>query len=186
MLKRIFVVCIVAVLIVSMTGVLTYAMGMRGKIGFAVYGGYSLLNPAGINDVLDDIKEELEWWFGPGSATLRPLTGGICYGGEVRYGLTSNLIVGAGYSRMSGSGQVTWDDGGGWTAEWKDVLSVGGFTGSLLFAMGAGSSNFYFGGGADVISLVEEYAFAERKGGTAGTTQLWCYRHQSDATAPTS
>lgn len=41
----------------------------------------------------------------------------------------------------------------------------------------------YFGGGADVISLVDEYAFAERK---SGTTQVWCYRHQSDGTAPTS
>jgi len=43
--------------------------------------------------------------------------------------------------------------------------------------------DLYFGGGADVISLVDEYAFAERK---SGTTQVWCYRHQSDATAPTS
>lgn len=43
--------------------------------------------------------------------------------------------------------------------------------------------DLYFGGGADVISLVDEYAFAERK---SGTTQTWCYRHLSDATAPTS
>ena len=43
--------------------------------------------------------------------------------------------------------------------------------------------DIYYGGGADVISLVDEYAFAERK---SGTTQVWCYRHQSDATAPTS
>ncbi len=46
--------------------------------------------------------------------------------------------------------------------------------------------DLYFGGGADVISLVEEYAFAERKSGTSGTTQVWAYRHQSDATSPTS
>lgn len=43
--------------------------------------------------------------------------------------------------------------------------------------------DMYFGGGADVISLTNEIAFAERK---SGTTQVWCYRHQSDATAPTS
>jgi hypothetical protein len=43
--------------------------------------------------------------------------------------------------------------------------------------------DLYFGGGADVISLVDEYAFGERK---SGTTQVWCYRHQSDAAAPTS
>jgi hypothetical protein len=43
--------------------------------------------------------------------------------------------------------------------------------------------DLYFGGGADVISLVDEYAFAERR---SGTTQVWAMRHQSDATAPTS
>lgn len=44
----------------------------------------------------------------------------------------------------------------------------------------------YFGGGADVISLTDEYAFAENKSGTSGTTQVFCYLHKSDATAPTS
>lgn len=43
--------------------------------------------------------------------------------------------------------------------------------------------DIYFGGGADVISLTNEIAFAERK---SGTTQVWAYRHFSDATAPTS
>ena len=148
MLKRISVVYIVAVLIVSMSGVLTYAMDMRGKISFGGFGGYSLLNPAGINDVLSDAKDDYESWFGPGTGTIKLLRGGIRYGAEVRYGLTSNLIIGVGYSRMSGSGQVNWDDDWGWTGEWKDVLTATGFTGSVLFAMGAESSNFYFGGGA--------------------------------------
>ncbi len=44
----------------------------------------------------------------------------------------------------------------------------------------------YYGGGADVIILTDEYAFAENKSGTAGTTQVFCYLHLSDATAPTS
>ena len=43
--------------------------------------------------------------------------------------------------------------------------------------------DMYFGGGADVISLVDEYAFAERR---SGTTQVWAWRLLSDATAPTS
>src|SRR3990167_11036232 len=45
--------------------------------------------------------------------------------------------------------------------------------------------DIYFGGGADVISLTDEYAFAENRSGTSGTTQVFCYRHISDATAPT-
>lgn len=44
--------------------------------------------------------------------------------------------------------------------------------------------DIYFGGGADVISLTDEYAFAENKSGTSGTTQVFCQRHFSDATAP--
>ena len=44
----------------------------------------------------------------------------------------------------------------------------------------------YYGGGADVIILTDEYAFAENKSGTAGTTQVFAYQHTSDATAPTS
>lgn len=156
MLKKISVVYIAAILIVLMTGMLTYAMDMRGKIGFGAYGGYSLLSPAGINDVLNEIKDEYaSWmWFGPDTATLRPLRDGIRYGGEVRYGLTSNLIVRAGYSMMSGSGQVNWDDlwDLDWTGEWKATLAVTGFTGSVLFAMGGETSNFYFGGGAGLYS----------------------------------
>jgi len=171
MVKRISVVCIVAVLIVSMSGVLTYAKDMKGKFGFGGYGGYSLLNPVGINDILNEIKEAYEGWldFGPGSGTVRELKGAIRYGGEVRYGLTSNLIIGAGYSKMSGSGHINWDGsdwvGFDWTGEWKDLLTVTGFTGSVLFAMGAESSNFYFGGGAGSYSATITH--------TASDTEDW-------------
>ena len=43
--------------------------------------------------------------------------------------------------------------------------------------------DLYFGGGADIISLVNEYAFVERKSGSA---QVWAYLHISDLLAPTS
>jgi len=39
--------------------------------------------------------------------------------------------------------------------------------------------DMYFGGGADVISLVDEYSFVER-------STVWAYGHLSDATSPTS
>ena len=44
----------------------------------------------------------------------------------------------------------------------------------------------YFGGGADVIILTDEYSFSENKSGTSGTTQVFAGRHLSDATPPTS
>jgi len=40
--------------------------------------------------------------------------------------------------------------------------------------------DIHFGGGADEISLVNEYAFVERSAGN------WCFAHLHDATAPTS
>ena len=150
-MRRMFLGCIVAILTVLMTGLLGYTMDMSGKIGFGGYGGYSLFNPTGINDILDEVKQEYEsWlWFGPDSGTVRPLTGGIRYWGEIRYGLTSNLMVGAGYSRMSGSGQINWEDiwGSDWFGTSKATLSVTGFTGSLILTMGKGNSNLYLGGG---------------------------------------
>ena len=43
--------------------------------------------------------------------------------------------------------------------------------------------DIYFGGGADVISMVDEYAFLEN---TSRGTQYACYQHVSDCTAPAS
>ena len=43
--------------------------------------------------------------------------------------------------------------------------------------------DIFFGGGADVISMVNEYAFAERK---SNSTQVWAYLMASDLSAPTS
>ena len=41
--------------------------------------------------------------------------------------------------------------------------------------------DIYFGGGADVISMVDEYSFVEN---TSRGTQVFCYQHVSDTTAP--
>lgn len=43
--------------------------------------------------------------------------------------------------------------------------------------------DMYFGGGAEVVSLTNEYAFLER---TSAGTQVWAYAHLSDATRPTT
>ena len=46
--------------------------------------------------------------------------------------------------------------------------------------------DMYFGGGADVVSMTDEYSFVENKTGSSATTQAFAYRHLSDATAPAS
>ena len=43
--------------------------------------------------------------------------------------------------------------------------------------------DLYFGGGADVVSMVDEYSFAEN---TSRGTQVFAYAHLSDAAAPAS
>ena len=43
--------------------------------------------------------------------------------------------------------------------------------------------DIYFGGGADVVSMVDEYSFMEN---TSRGTQVWAYAHLSDAAAPAS
>ena len=43
--------------------------------------------------------------------------------------------------------------------------------------------DIYFGGGADAISMVDEYSFVEN---TSRGTQVFCYAHVSDTTAPAS
>lgn len=43
--------------------------------------------------------------------------------------------------------------------------------------------DIYFGGGADVLSMVDEYSFVEN---TSRGTQVFCYQHVSDTTAPAS
>jgi hypothetical protein len=43
--------------------------------------------------------------------------------------------------------------------------------------------DIYFGGGADVVSMVDEYSFAEN---TSRGTQVFAYQHLSDAVAPAS
>ena len=72
-------------------------------------------------------------------------------------------------------------DANGATHAREGVYSVMGMT-----LKRATDRDHYFGGGADVIILTDEYAFAENKSGTPGSTQVFAYRHLSDATAPTS
>lgn len=43
-----------------MTGMLTYAMDMRGKIGFGSYGGYSMMNTKGVNEWYDVMEGRVE------------------------------------------------------------------------------------------------------------------------------
>ena len=84
-------------------------------------------------------------------------------------------------SNVYEDGNITVDatpDGNGATHSREGVIAAIG-----MEVKNETDRDIYFGGGADVISLTNEIAFAERK---SGTTQVWAYRHQSDCTAPTS
>lgn len=150
MTARVALCLAVALSLALIFGGLALAAEIQGKVAFSGSGGYSWLNPVSFNIALQKIEEKFESWsyFGSDTGTIRPLQHGIRYAAEIRYGLTNNLLIGAGYTQMSGSGQVNWDTGVCLHGEWKATLVLRGVTGSLLFLGGKGDSHFYLGGGA--------------------------------------
>ena len=145
MIKRISVVCIVAVLIVSMTGVLAAATAHAG-MSFRVYGGYSMLRPNDYNNYLETYLVED---YGGEIITLNKLSSAIPYGVDVRFGGNPGLLFSLGFTRFSGKAGFSWEDVfWGESLKREDTISVTGGLGSVLYALGSDSYSFYFGGGA--------------------------------------
>jgi hypothetical protein len=128
---------------------------------------FSVLHGFGIKDIQDEILS------GVGTYTI-PM------------GITADVFKRGFMGTVAGSnvfedGNITIDsssDGNQATHSREGVVAIIG-----LDRKPETDRDLYFGGGADVISLVSEKAFAERK---SGTTQVWAYLHKSDLTAPTS
>ncbi len=145
MVKRIGLLCGVAVLIVLMTGVLAAATAHAG-MSFRVYGGYALLNPTNYNDYMETYLVDV---YGGEIITLDKLSSAIPYGVDVRFGTNPGLLLSLGFTRFSGKAGFSWEDAPwGETLEREDTISVMGGLGSVLYALGSGSYSVYFGGGA--------------------------------------
>ncbi len=147
MVKRIGLLCGVAVLTVLMTGALAAATAHAG-ISFRVYGGYSMLNPTDYNNYLEGQANQ-GIASGGGSATVNNLTYAIPYGVDVRLGTNPGLLLSLGFTGFSGKAGFSWENAfWGETLERVDTISVMGGLGSVLYALGSDSYSVYFGGGA--------------------------------------
>ena len=128
---------------------------------------YSVLHGFGIKDIQDEVLAGVGTYTVPTGMTEDTFRKGFM-----------GTVAG---SNVYEDGNITVDatpDANGATHSREGVIAAIG-----MEVKNETDRDIYFGGGADVISLTNEIAFAERK---SGTTQVWCYRHQSDHTAPTS
>jgi len=91
---------VVGLVFTSMAG----ATSMKGRLGLRLYGGQSWVNPSDYNDMMELGKE---WFEGEGAETeLQKLENTTLFGGDLRYGLTDNLVLAAGYISESGKGML--------------------------------------------------------------------------------
>ena len=128
---------------------------------------YSVLHGFGIKDIQDEVLAGVGTYTVPTGMTEDTFRKGFM-----------GTVAG---SNVYEDGNITVDstpDANGATHSREGVIAAIG-----MEVKNETDRDIYFGGGADVISLTNEIAFAERK---SGTTQVWAYRHLSDATAPTS
>ena len=80
------------------------ATSLKGRLGLRPYGGQSWINPRDYNDMMEEGKE---WFEDEGAKTeLQKLENTTLFGGDLRYGLTDNLVLAAGYLSDSGKGML--------------------------------------------------------------------------------
>lgn len=160
MLRRISVVCAAAVLIVLMTGVLTYAKDMKGKFGLGGYGGYSMMNIKGVNEWYDVFEERIDL-FGRTTESKDYLKGGMTYGAQIKYGITSSVVLTASGGLVSSKGKLAFS--GATSGVIDDRVSATFFGAGALFVLPLGSENLnlFLGGGADYYIVKYEADIAE-------------------------
>jgi len=99
---------IIAGLIVGVVGLVFTSMAgatsMKGRLGLRLYGGQSWINPSDYNDMMELGKA----WFESEDADteLQKFENTTLFGGDLRYGLTDNLVLAAGYISESGKGML--------------------------------------------------------------------------------
>ena len=124
------------------------AVDMKGKIGIDVQIGYAMMDIKGVNDWFDFFEEFSELW-GWTTVSKDYLKGGMSYVGEVKYGITSNMLLTASGGLLSSKGKYT---ATGWTdVSVDDRVSATFFGAGALYVLPLGGENLnvLFGGGAD-------------------------------------
>jgi len=146
---------IIAGLIVGVVGlVFATAVGatsLKGRLGLRLYGGQSWINPSDYNDMLEVGKE---WFEAEGAETeLQKMENTTLFGGDLRYGLTDNLVLAAGYLSESSKGMlkgtITKNNPGTESFTIEDQGQMTGYTGSFNYTLvDPPGLNLYLVGGA--------------------------------------
>lgn len=133
------------------------ATDMKGKFGFDVQIGYAMMDIKGVNDFLDALEDYANLI---GYTTEKDhLKGGMSYMGEVKYGVTSNLVLTASGGLLSSKGKLTGTNMTDVTFDEK--VSATFFGAGALFVVQRGNLDFLFGGGADYYTVKYEEDLAE-------------------------
>jgi len=134
------------------------ATDMKGKFGFDVQIGYAMMNITGVNEWFD-FWEEFDALYGWTTESRDDLKGGMSYIGEIKYGVTSSVVLTASGGLLSSKGKYSFT--GPTEGAHDDKVSATFFGGGALFVIQRGNLDFLFGGGADYYMVKYEEDFAE-------------------------
>jgi hypothetical protein len=156
--KKLCVVAAVVGLVVLAVVSSAIAMDMKGKFGFDVQVGYAMMDIKGVNDFYDVMEERIDLiWRTVESKDY--LKGGMSYIGEIKYGITSNLVLTGSGGLVSSKGKFTFS--GVTEGSTDDKVSATFFGAGALFVVQQGNLDFLFGGGADYYMVKYEADLAE-------------------------
>lgn len=162
-MRKLWVMGVVGFVVLAL-GSCAAAMDMKGKFGIGGNIGYAMMDIKGVNDWFDfhDENAELLGWT---TDSIDYLKGGMSYLGEVKYGISSSVLLTASGGLLSSKGKYAAT--GPTDLTFDDKVSATFFGAGALFVLpvGAESVNLYFGAGADYYMVKYEEDFAEN--GTA-------------------
>lgn len=146
-----------AVLVLASSAIAT---DMKGKFGFDVQIGYAMMDIKGVNDFYD-VADERAGLIGWTTESIDYLKGGMTYVGEVKYGISSSLLLTASGGLLSSKGKYTAT--GPTDVTFDDKVSATFFGGRVLFVLplGGDNLNLLLGGGADYYRVKYEEDYAE-------------------------
>jgi len=161
------------------------ATSMKGRLGLRLYGGQSWVNPTEYNDMMEELQEAFQ---AEGAETeLQKIENGTLFGGDLRYGLTDNLVLAAGYLSESSEGMlkgtVTKNNPGTESFTIEDQGQMTGYTGSFNYTLvdPPGLNLYLVGGAGSYILRVHSTGKGDWDPGWPGWSP-WDWTADSDST----
>lgn len=138
------------------------AKDMKGKFGIGGNIGYALMDIKGVNEWLDVLEERTATIMTAWTTTAKDhLKGDMTYLGEIRYGITSNLMLAVLGGSMSSEGKYAAT--GPSEVEFNDKVSATFLGGGALYILPLRSENLnmFLRGGVDSYTVKYKERFTE-------------------------